>query len=110
MKNILSKETYYPKIKLKKREDKISIWVNMPNGEDYNIWDLKESEINDQVIKCIASSFDRGIKAMKMMIDSIRENIILSFPEYDMKLKEDMTKKRRNVKNDNNQEKGRRKI
>jgi hypothetical protein len=72
---------YEPKITLTERNGNIAIWVNMPNDTQQSIWDLKPSEVNKEVIKCICSAFDEGMNAMKMLIESIP---IVQFTRHDM--------------------------
>ena len=45
MKNVLCKNMYAPKITLLKRGRRIAIWVSMPNGQKYNIGDLKKDAL-----------------------------------------------------------------
>lgn len=60
---------YEPKFSFgEMRGDKKSLWVEMPNGELYNIWDVIPEQISDDVLKAIMSSFTRGIEAHRQMI------------------------------------------
>ncbi len=90
---------YEPKITLKERDGYISIWVNMPNGEIYNIWDLERKDINKKVMKCIASSFTRGFEAVIMLINELTQTScndvsIANLPEINMKIEKEPTKKK----------------
>ena len=56
---------YIPTITTTERNSRVAIWVNMPNGETYNIWDLPT--VDNEIKKAVASAFERGISAARML-------------------------------------------
>lgn len=60
---------YVPEFYTKIRDKKLSIWVIMPNGESYNIWDQKnKKKLSKQEQDSIITAFCRGLEAAKMLI------------------------------------------
>jgi hypothetical protein len=74
---------YNPIVTMTKRDAKIAVWVNMPSGDKYNIWDLEDKECSVTVINAIASAFERGMLAQKQMINQAMQT---SFPSVNTKV------------------------
>lgn len=55
---------YKPEFKKYERDGKVSLWVTMPNGQDWNIWDIAET--NPWIESAVISAFDRGFQAHDM--------------------------------------------
>jgi hypothetical protein len=70
MKSEIQKE-YRPEFSTTRRDGKVALWVKLPNGELYNIWDLSESELTHDVEKAIICSFERGMMACKQLQPSL---------------------------------------
>jgi hypothetical protein len=60
------------KIMQEKRNKLISLWIEMPNNEKWNLWDLKQEEITTNVIDCIGSAYELGRRSFKQELDKIR--------------------------------------
>lgn len=54
---------YRPKLFTTERDGKVAIWIKMPGGESFNVWDLDKKVVTQQVMKAIASAFERGYLA-----------------------------------------------
>ena len=52
----------------KERKGKLSLWVRMPHGVDYNIWDIPHGELTPGVQQAIASAFSRGVESTYEML------------------------------------------
>lgn len=65
-------ERYEPKFTMKPRERRgektIALWVEMPNGEKFNIWDLPKVPTEDMQ-QALQSAFSRGFDAAKMLVE-----------------------------------------
>lgn len=61
--------TYTPDFKLESRNGATALWVTMPNGEWFNIWDLYEKEITPDVLSAIKSAFYRGVEAQRKVTE-----------------------------------------
>lgn len=61
------------------RKGKKSLWVN-----NYNIWDLEESELTENVMSAIMSAFDRAILIHKQELQQLDLNIQKKFERYDL--------------------------
>lgn len=57
--------SYTPEFKLEPRNGAVALWVTMPNGEWFNIWDLYENEITSDVLSAVKSAFYRGVEAQR---------------------------------------------
>lgn len=63
---------YQPKFTKTKRDGKVALWVEMPNGDSYNIEDLpKKLADNPDVLSAVMSAFYRGGRAYKMLSDKL---------------------------------------
>jgi hypothetical protein len=60
---------YQPKFKKYERDGRVSLWVVMPNGEEWNIWDIDET--NSRVESAVISAFERGFSASRMSTPNI---------------------------------------
>lgn len=61
---------YDPKFSTTERKGKFAIWVTMPNGEKYNIWDLDPrvfGKFSPDVCAAIQIAFTRGFEACNML-------------------------------------------
>lgn len=67
-------ERYIPKFKKCFRTDRAdnkertSYWVQMPNGDNYNIWDISKKNSTQEVEDALVSAFERGMIAYRMMV------------------------------------------
>lgn len=61
------KDIYRFKIYTTDREGGLAIWVDLPDGDAINIWDLKVEEYTPDVKSALASAFERGIRAGKQL-------------------------------------------
>ena len=59
--------------------EKQSLWVEMPDGEQYNIWDVLPQELSDDVLSAIKHAFHLGMDAHRIMINNSEYGI---FPVY----------------------------
>ena len=66
-------QKYEPKFTMSPRETRgkktIALWVEMPNGEKFNIWDLPKVP-NEDVQHALQSAFSRGFDAAKMLVEA----------------------------------------
>jgi hypothetical protein len=60
-------ESYTPEFTKWKRDGKTSLWVKMPNGGTYNIWDVAKTSPETEA--AIISAFERGFVAFRMIVD-----------------------------------------
>lgn len=75
--------TYEPKFIVTERNGKLALWVKMPNGRQYNIWDVTKSEATEDVLKTIESAFSRGMEAYSMIASHLLFTRPTSFYSYD---------------------------
>lgn len=61
--------TYIPEFKLESRNGATALWVTMPNGAWFNIWDLSSNNVNPEVLSAIKMSFYRGLEAQKQVVE-----------------------------------------
>ena len=64
---------YTPFLTFVKRKEKackgsVGIWITMPDGENWSIWDLSEKELTTNVMHAIAHAFERGMLAHKLLV------------------------------------------
>ena len=54
---------------------KQSLWVEMPDGNRYNIWDIsQESSRDNDVLAAIRHAFFAGMEAFKMLVYAQADN------------------------------------
>jgi hypothetical protein len=56
-----------PEFKTTKRDGGIALWVEMPDGDYVNIWDVSKKEFTDNVQSAIIAAFMRGTQYMTML-------------------------------------------
>lgn len=62
------------KIIKRERNGKVSLWVMMPNGEEWNIWDLDKKAYTKDVKSAIESAFELGVRyASESLKDTLEE-------------------------------------
>lgn len=64
---------YRPKLITTDRDGKIAVWIKMPGGESYNIWDLDKKVVTPDVLKAIMSSFERGYLAHVSLVRGVQD-------------------------------------
>ena len=61
---------YNPKFYTTERNGELALWVEMPNGESYNIYDVsKDLFDNSNFQRAIVFAFERGYTAARMEIE-----------------------------------------
>ena len=58
-------KNYIPTITTTKRNGRVALRVNMPDGELHNIWDLPT--VDKEIKKTVAAAFRLGILAARML-------------------------------------------
>ncbi len=69
--------TYTPRFTRRLRDEtgNISLWVTMPSGGDFNIWDLPEAELTPHVEKALQAAFERGAMAEYMLTQRVQGSV-----------------------------------
>lgn len=62
---------YKVKFTATKRNDLKALWVTMPDGQEWNIWDLPPKDCKPEVIEAIHSAFFLGMKAKAMQVQGV---------------------------------------
>jgi hypothetical protein len=77
---------YKPVFSVTKRDGAIAVWVTMPNGEKWNIWDVNPKTFKDakETYDAIQASFERGFEACAM----IHQGVHLSAPIQPLTIEE----------------------
>ncbi len=78
------KYDYEPEFKANIREGKRALWVKMPDGREFNIWDIGKEEFESiSIQRAITHAFYLGYEAMK---EQVRQFIYSSsgrkFPDF----------------------------
>lgn len=64
-------DNYKPKFSKTSRNGKTALWVELPDGDKWSIWDLKPKECTSEVWEAIQSAFERGMKAKTMQVQRV---------------------------------------
>jgi hypothetical protein len=59
---------YQPKITTTKRDGKTALWVNLPDGNEYNLGDVDKT--SPELLKTAAYAFECGWEAQRMWVQS----------------------------------------
>lgn len=62
---------YEPQFTKKDRDGQLSLWVEMPDGGEWNIYDIEYEYDNPKVMNAIIHAFELGMKANEMMINYV---------------------------------------
>jgi len=65
-----------PKITTNRRNNNIAIYVSMPGGDRFNVWDLAPEECSDDVLKAIKHAFELGVMTARKMVSATFEDIL----------------------------------
>lgn len=71
---------YRPIISATERNGELALWINMPNGLLYNIWDMPRDDAR-KYISAIRHAFELGAESMKQQISEIRVPPTISISE-----------------------------
>lgn len=60
---------YKPKFYTTIREGKVALWVKMPDGKHYNIWDIPRKQFTPEMKRAVVSAFQLGGRAMRHEVE-----------------------------------------
>lgn len=62
---------YRPTITTTERNGKLAIWINLPDGRQYNVWDMPREDAL-LYMKAIRRAFELGAESIKQQLSEVR--------------------------------------